>query len=261
MKMDDNEKFETGGRAFKGVDEIINKAGWAAADLFKSFMNDVLIPAIDGRQCRGEHDRKPRPGEIVYFNDYDGAEKSEGYGIYAGSGEVIAIVSETGIIGSIEKISLNVFLSGLKDFFIIDMEEFRDDIEKDQELSQKLSGNGTKLEFTGDENSLSRANSLIGCETSESSAEAMLAMALWCRAGLSERKDAALVKGLLDNYTIRVKNFSKENEDNENNEMNAEPEDECQFKDNDKDKDEVEVENEKERKCTNPSSNETSSND
>lgn len=215
MKIDDNEKFEAGGRAFKGMDDIINKAVWAAADLFKSFMNDVLIPAVDGRQNRGEHDRKPRPGEIVYFNDYDGGEKSEGYGIYAGSGEVITIVSETGIIGSIENISLKEFLAGRDDFFVIDMEEFRDDIEKDHELSQKLSDNGTAPEFTGDENSLLRANSLIGCVTSESSSEAMLAMALWCRAGLSERKDAALVKGLIQNYALRIKNFSKENDENE----------------------------------------------
>ena len=184
-------------------DDMLNKGAWLVADMFKGFMNELVIPVIEGKsKNEAVHIRKPRPGEIIAM-DYDD-EKCARYGIYAGGGEVIAIFSETGSAGIIKKAGIEEFLDGRNHYYVIDMDEFKDDIGIDAELSEGIDAKGITLEFVCDEKSLAAANSLAGCETLDSSADAMLAMALWCRTGLTDKDDVIYVKSLIGNYKTYV---------------------------------------------------------
>jgi len=210
MKNNDIENLSDHKCICDGFDGMLHKGGWVAADMIKNFMNEVIFPAGKGNSKKdNSHIRKPRPGEIIGFNEPYDEKKIEKYGIYAGSGNVIAIFSETGVNGTIKKTDIDEFLNGRKEYFVIDMEEFKDDIEINQECSEGLRENKITLDFINDENSLSRANSLTGCETTESSPEALFAMALWCRAGITGKKEAEYVKGVIDNYKSYLEHASE----------------------------------------------------
>jgi hypothetical protein len=192
-----------------GFDDVFNKAAWVVADTFKNFMNDTLIPAIEGacqtERKEGAHLRKPRPGEIIGTFENLSDNKNERCGIYAGSDSVIAVLAEPGGGGGvIKKVEIDEFLDGEISYFVIDMENFKDYINCDQQLSDELVGKNITLEFVSDEISLAKANSLIGLETGAASCDEMLAMALWCKTGLNDRDNLLFVKDLILVYKTCV---------------------------------------------------------
>jgi hypothetical protein len=204
-------------------EDFFNKGAWIVADMFKSFMNDVVIPAVEGKGKKGpERVRKPRPGEIVGTFENESDKRIGRYGIYAGSDSFIAIFPETGGAGVIKKVEIDEFLESESCYFVIDMENFKEYISGNEELSDDLEAKDITLEFVNDETSLAKAGSLIGCETTESSSDDMLAMALWCRTGLADKDEVAYVKDLiLANRTCVYRDREDDGETSEENDTCA----------------------------------------
>jgi len=196
------------------LDTIFHERGWAVADMIKNFMNNVVIPLIDEPVKKDDtRTRKPRIGEIVGC-ERGGSEAQERYGVYAGDGYIIAIPSDPGEYTRVMKITREEFFKGYETFFVIDIEEFQDEIGIDNELSANLNSRGIKLEFNTNEISYRRAESLSGFQIFERDKLAMFTMALWCKVGVTERETALYLKNLVSEHKISL-NSPDEDDDNQ----------------------------------------------